>query len=45
MENSAQARKNRKHILQERRKASHTQNQDLSNGKNEYKPPIDMYIF
>ena len=39
MENSAQARKNRKHILQERRKASHTQNQHLPNGKNDYKPP------
>jgi len=45
MENSAQPTKNRKHILQERRKGSHTQNQHLSNGKNEYKPLIDMYIF
>ena len=45
MENFAQPRKNRKHILQERRKGCHTQNQHLSYGKNEYKPPIDMYIF
>ncbi|KAH1246385.1 hypothetical protein GmHk_06G016479 [Glycine max] len=40
MENFAQARKNRKHFLQERRKPSHTQNQQLSNGKADYKPPM-----
>ena len=45
MENSIQQRKNRKHILQKRRQGSDTPNQHLANGNNDYKPPIDVYIF
>jgi len=45
MKNSAEQRKNRKHILQARRQSFDTPSQHLSNDNNEYKPPIDLYIF
>ena len=45
MENSRQGRKNRKHILQEKRKGYDTENQHLSNGKNYYKPPLTSTYF